>query len=270
MKQCILFCTALLLLMISCKKESTSPDFVDMPVVAAYLRVGDTARLNVSRLTPFATNATYSSDDINHLQIAITSNSVTYQLQATGNGNYIASNPLLKIDQASGYSLSFNYNGKNVSAYTTIPTKPTGFTESVNSFTLAKITPTTSFSSISFPDPVTLTWTNNDNSYYLIVVENMEAYPDTINTKNPTQATRIFKNPPVQTNTYQLRSNQFHFFGQHRIILYHLNADYAALYINNNNSSNNLTNTQSSVTNGTGIFTGINADTLLFQVYKSP
>jgi hypothetical protein len=52
------------------------------------------------------------------------------------------------------------------------------------------------------------------------------------------------------------------------LILYHLNADYAALYNDTGNSSQNLTNPTTNIENGLGIFTGINADTLLLNVIK--
>ena len=256
----------ILIAMASCKKESTNPEFEDKPVIAGYLTVGDTARLNISRLTPFAGNAQFSADNINALQVFINANNTTYQLQSTGNGNYIAGNPLLKIDPTFSYNLSLVFNGKNVTASTTIPTKPIGYTQSITSFSMTQITATTT-GFPSFPDPIKLTWTNSDNSYYLIVVENIEVSPEAINLKTDAP-TRIFKNSPLQTNTYEIRANQFHYFGNHRLILYHINADYAALYTNNNNSSNNLTNSQTSVNNGAGIFTGLNADTLYFKVLK--
>ncbi len=265
----IIYLFILVYLVGSCKKEATNPYFDDKPVVAAYLKEGDTARLNISRLSPFASNTTYSADDINALQIAMQVNDTgTYTLTALGNGNYKASNPLLKIKQGFQYSLRFNYNGKVVSASTTIPTKPTGFTLSVPSFSLTQITPTTPASSYSLlPDPLQITWANNDNSYYMILVENIETSPVLINTTTDGPV-RTFRNAPVQTNTYQVRPGQFHYFGWHRIILYHLNADYAALYSASNNNSNNLADSPSGISNGAGIFTGMNSDTLLFKVVK--
>lgn len=46
------------------------------------------------------------------------------------------------------------------------------------------------------------------------------------------------------------------------IILYHVLPDYASLYEENTTSSKNLTNPSTSITNGYGIFTGLNSDTL--------
>ncbi len=261
-----MICLILLAAFAACKKESTNPEFEDKPVIAAYLTVGDTARLNISRLTPFASNSQFSSDNINALQVFINTNNTSYQLQSRGNGNYVASNPFLKIDSSSTYNLSLVFNGKNVTASTTIPTKPKGYTQSATSFSMTQITATTT-TFPTFPGPIKLTWINSDNSYYLVVVENIEVSPEAINLKTDLP-TRIFKNTPLQTNTYDIRANQFHYFGNHRLILYHINADYAALYTNNNNSSNNLTNSQTSVNNGAGIFTGLNADTLYVKVLK--
>jgi hypothetical protein len=251
----------------ACKKEAANPEFIDKPVIESYLRSGDTARLNVSRLVSYSADAQYSSDNLDALQIFISTNNTSYQMQPKGNGNYIASNPLLKITAGSTYNVSFTYNGKSVSATTVVPPKPTGYAESVSSISLPQITTTSGGFGGTQPTPITLTWTNNDGSYYLVVVENIEINPVLINTTE-TGPSRSFRNSPIQTNTFQIRSRQFHYFGWHRIILYHLNPDYANLYGNSSNNSNNLTNTETGITNGTGIFTGINADTLMLNVIK--
>ena len=121
----------------------------------------------------------------------------------------------------------------------------------------------------AMPDPVKLTWTNGDNSYYMVVIENMETAPIAINDYgDKLPPGRFFRNAPTQTNQYEIQSMQFQYYGRHRLILYHLNADYAALYNDTGNSSQNLTNPTTNIENGLGIFTGINADTLLLNVIK--
>ena len=50
------------------------------------------------------------------------------------------------------------------------------------------------------------------------------------------------------------------------IILYHINPDLAALYEENDNTSQNISNPPSEINNAFGIFSGINADTLYIDV----
>jgi len=55
----------------------------------------------------------------------------------------------------------------------------------------------------------------------------------------------------------------------HRIILFHVLPDYASLYDEKISSSQNLTNPSTSITNGYGIFTGLNSDTLYIRVNEA-
>jgi hypothetical protein len=252
----------------SCKKEASSPEFVDKPVIQSYLQVGSVASVNVSRLIAFSSDAQFSSDNLDNLFITITANGTTYSLQPQGSGNYAANTPSLIITEGSTYNLNLVYNQKNVSATTVTPPKPTGYAESV---TTMSITPRHSGGGFSQgglnPDPVKLTWTNSDNSYYLVLAEVIDPNAKLIDTTAGAQP-RAFKGSPIQSNTSSIRSRQFQYYGMHRLILYHLNPDYANLYGNASNNSNNLTNSSTSVINGAGIFTGINSDTLLINILK--
>ena len=117
------------------------------------------------------------------------------------------------------------------------------------------------------PDPVELTWDNPDHDYYLAIVENVEATLDPIRDFGDNDPpSNIFRKSPTTAAATEIRSQEFQYFGTHRIILYHVLPDYAALYNESTTSSQNLTNPSTSITNGYGIFTGLNADTLFIEV----
>jgi len=63
-----------------------------------------------------------------------------------------------------------------------------------------------------------------------------------------------------------INAMEFEYFGTHRIIIYHVLPDYADLYEQNSTSSQNLENPSTSISNGYGIFTGLNSDTLYLEV----
>ena len=177
----------------------------------------------------------------------------------------------LVIAKIGTYALRFNYNGKPVTSSTSIPSKPIGYTQSVDTMTIAQKTGTIgsggggSGGGAYRPNPVQLNWTNTDASYYVVVVENIEVNPIAIDlTTDGTP--RIFRNQPTQGNQYQIQSRSFHYYGMHRLILFHLNPDYAALYNNNGTNSQTLTNPQTNLTNGLGIFTGLSTDTLMMKI----
>jgi hypothetical protein len=109
------------------------------------------------------------------------------------------------------------------------------------------------------PDPITVSWTNADASYYLIVVNVTDSDPDPINdVEDENRPDFAFRKEPNQSSETELSSRDFQYYGNHSIELYHLNPDYAALYNSNSTSSQNLTNPITNVENGLGIFTGIN------------
>jgi hypothetical protein len=255
---------------VSCSKETT-PAYEDKPVVESYLYTGDTLYVKVSRQVPFsAEDAVYSIDDINKLDITAKYNNTSYLLTAQGNGLYKAITPLLTVNQGDQYELEFSFNGKPVTASTLIPAKPMNYTQSVTEITIESFSGTPSGGTMpTFPDPVRLKWTTDDNSYYIVVIENIESNPQAINDfggKEPPG--NIFRSKPTQSNSYSIESMQFKYYGRHRLILFHINPDYASLYDDSGSSSQNLTSPSTTITNGLGIFTGVNSDTLMLKVKK--
>lgn len=256
----ILFWIGSQLLISSCEKQESAPVFEDIPVIEAYLHAGKNFELKVSRQIPFSSESDFSDDNLNQLSIIVNTQNQNYQLLSFGNGVY--QSEALIIDSDTEYKVAFSYNNKNVEAITNIPAKPSSFNISTNEITIK----TGTFPPV-MPDPIEVSWHNDDKSYYLIVVENIETDPEPINENGGGGMT--FRNEPTQSNNYQINSRSFAYNGTHRIILFHLNPDYAKLYDDSGNSSQSLTNPNSSIQNGFGIFTGINSDTLYLEVKKN-
>ena len=103
----------------------------------------------------------------------------------------------------------------------------------------------------------------------MIVVQNIETDPELIrDTSDDRFPSRVFRNEPSVINEYKINQGQLLYFGRHILLLYHLNPDYATLYAADDNSSQNLKNPSTNISNGFGIFTGISADTLYLDVIK--
>ena len=58
------------------------------------------------------------------------------------------------------------------------------------------------------------------------------------------------------------------YFGRYQVILYHVNQEFANLFDNPTMNSVNITEPPTNIENGLGIFTGISADTLYFELRK--
>lgn len=252
----------------SCKTEEIQLPFNDIPVVESYLIQTKPISVKISRKTPYDSNVALSSDNLDLLQVKIRHNDQVQILPPMGNGEY--RDDSFFPEEGVEYQLEFEYNNLAISSSTEILTKPENFKQSVTQIQMPGIDfSTRPPTRPAMPDPVRLSWTNNDNSYYMVVIENMESAPTAINDYGDREPPgRFFRNEPTQTNMYEIQAMRFQYYGRHRLILYHLNADYAALYHDTGNSSQNLTNPTTNIENGLGIFTGINADTLLLNVIK--
>jgi len=252
----------------ACTKSENS-EFTDTPVIESYLKPGDHPLIMISRQIPFSSTSYMSDDDINSLSILITNNNTSVNLTPIGEGKYIDSSIIISENER--YELSFIYNSKKVSAYTDIPSKPLHFTQSATSITIEDMNfsswpPTTM---PTRPDPISLTWDNGDASYYIVIIENMESTLTPIRDFGGNAPRgNMFRKPPTTSPGLEINSMEFQYYGNHRLILYHVFPDYASLYSDNLTSSQNLTNPSTSIINGYGIFTGLNSDTLYINVIK--
>lgn len=264
----IFVCILVLSVLVSgCYKENSTA-FTDFPVIEAYLVPGNSFVVQVSRQVPFLDNVSYSTDDIDNLVITIRHNNTDYLLEPLDSGKY--TNSLLNLKAGDEFNLSFTYDSRNVSAYTYIPVKPLHLSQSANKIYVPRMDSTSGPPIGTMSDPVEITWDNEDESYYLMVVENMEETLDPISDFGDEEPPgNRFRKSPTRSGSEMLRPFDFQYFGSHRIILFHVLPDYATLYDQNSSSSLNLTNPSTSITNGYGIFTGLNSDTLYIQVKES-
>ena len=247
--------------MMSCQTIEVDTSGENKPVVEGYLAAGHPVEVKVTSEVLFTESDTVRV--INGLNLKVSLEGKSYPLLQDATGLYRAASVLVK--QGMAYSISFDYGGKSIVSSTIIPPRPANFKASDSTIVIPTFNSSAFTGFPKFPNPITLTWDNPDESYYLVVVKNIETKPNPINT-GTVDRVFVFRSNPLQSNTFQIRSRQFQYYGRHWIILYKINAEYAALYQNNGNSSLNIKTPYTNVTNGLGIFTGINADTLKIRV----
>lgn len=244
------------------------PEYNDRPVVEAYLANGYAPVVKISRQGSVSSSVSYGTDSIPLLQVFITEGSNSHQLVYADS---VFTDNTFTIQAGKTYTLKFLYNNKEVSAATTVPASPEGFGQSATSVSLTKID--SNFVPggvmITMPEPVRLGWLNPDDTYYMLVATNLEETKELVRDTTKFQIPAAsFRNEPSITDSTQINPMRLEYFGRYRLVLYHLNDEYAALYISNSNSSTNLTSPSTNISNGFGIFTGISADTLYLQVDK--
>ncbi|MCX6272328.1 MAG: DUF4249 family protein [Bacteroidetes bacterium] len=265
MKKYILFIFLLItgIFLISCEKKAKNPEFIDYAVVEAYLHNGSFLKVSIGRQIMYSSDAFYSADNLDSLVLTLVAGDSTYILKPVGDGVYIDSTHF--IEEGVTYTLSFSFNDQLVTASTTIPSKPTNYTQSATTISV----PDMSSGGIpsGMPEPVELSWDNSDQSYYMVVIENIEDNPTGIHEEGDDgPPPQVFRNAPMQNSSYMLSPMSFWYYGTHRLILFHMNPEYAALYDENGNTSQNICTPSQTIQNGLGIFTGINSDTLWIEV----
>ncbi|MBA4853290.1 DUF4249 family protein [Emticicia sp. BO119] len=278
----ILFILLIQTFISSCTDTNDVVNPGEKPIVEAYLAPGHSVSLKVFTEIPYAETSEGVSEPIDGLTIKITgSNGKIFSLKSIGSGLYTSDSNEIIEGAPSKYKMEFEYKGRIVSAETEIPEKPAGFNISTHQIYRTQV----DLSNGGFPGgpgggfggidntPVELSWSNPENVYHFIAVENTEKEPQQIiipPTGSEFPAFRFrFTNEPLLGTHNNIQPQSLEYFGNYDVILYRINPDYSALYQSSGTTTQNLSTPPSSITNGLGIFTGINADTLKLNVGKN-
>lgn len=265
---------------LSCTEINNVVNPGDKPILEAYLAPDATVSMKVFTEIPYLEDDSAFSQAIEGLIITITSDEGTaFNLQDKGNGNYESIEKLGSAE--SNYSMSFQHNGRTISANTSLPPAPVNFQSDTLTIYRTELDLSGGFTGrppglgngATNQSPLTLTWDNPDNVYHFIAAEYLESSLDPVvtfptNTDGFTRPPQRFNNEPILGEVNNLQAQQFEYFGTYAIILYRLNPDYALLYENSGSTTQNIATPVSTISNGLGIFTGVNADTLYLEVKR--
>jgi hypothetical protein len=254
----IIILTFMIFGLISCEKDEDVAEY-ERPVVEAYLVPGKALKLKVYYQKYLEDTLSYGYV-ISGLSVKITEGTHTITLTEGKPGTYNYSDTTF-IQENKKYTMTFTFLEKEINASTVVPSKPVNFSASSNQQQVPEMsfggTPTV-FS------PVTFTWTNPNDGYYMISFQNVSQYPKSIS-RNPSLNTEVLVN---QVSTYATDQMNFNYTGPHKVILFHINKEYSDAMIASGRNSLNLTNPATNITNGLGIFTGLTPDSLDLYVYQ--
>ena len=264
MKNLVITISLSVLLFQSCN-EVVEPETNDPRVVVeAYLHAGEPVRIEISKEILFKREESDSIFYVSDLDVSVSNGDDTFLLTDEGNGIYTHPH---EIDPSKFYSLDFIFDGQSIASGTSIPSKPTGFEAADTDIEVQPFTgggpPSGGTGSTS--ESLELTWDNFDFSYYIVVVTNLETNPVAINTSGFSRPS--FRSEPLVSDNYEVRSIDFQYYGNHSVILYKVNPEYAALYEDPGDNTLTIKTPFSNIQNGLGIFTAINSDTLYVNVH---
>lgn len=243
-------------------------------VLSGYLYSGNVIdSILISQSNSYRGDGIYRT--IDDLEVIVSDGDNDYLLNFIGNGYYQSKE--MKVLPGRDYTINFAWQGVNVSASTHIP-EPNGAEISDTIIYREQVTGSGGFRPGSFerPDPIEVSWNNPDGDYYFVQVENIEDNAEYIFTffqeliaQGDTIGRPSFRTRPEIIDFYAIDSfNDLQQYGKHRVVVYRLNSEYAALYEQLGNSSISISSPPTNVVNGLGIFTGISTDTLFFEIRK--
>lgn len=247
---------AAIIMLAACKKQS-SVDVTERPVVIAYLAPGQPVSVKVYNQKGLSDTATYGAA-ITGLSLSLSNGSLSVALTENGSGNYVYNNTSF-LAPGKTYTLKFSYLSQDVTATTTIPAKSTSYTASRTTINI----PATTTNGPGATDSIAVTfkWSNPDSVYHLIVFKNDDNSPYNLHPQR--NAPVNFTIDAKTTDHYDVYYRTFNYLGVYRAILYSVDKAYGDILSSNaNTSSQRLANPPGNITNGYGIFAGMQADTI--------
>ena len=241
----------------------------------AYLFAGASVdHIQLSSLIPFGADSTLQLPDWSQIQPIVEYQGEEFPLSLIpgDTGRYAYDGNDLPIVEGESYLFSLEYNGETLRSTTLVPPKPAAPILSSNSIGRTQIDFSQGPGGLGpgqgNEDPLEISWDNPNADYYYILVENIESNPEAVILNPPFERNFSFVNEPTQNNIEFIEPRMLEFFGTHRVILYRVSEDYAALYENREQDSRSLNEPFSNIENGLGIFTALNSDTVYFELVK--
>jgi uncharacterized protein DUF4249 len=247
----------LLFLAAACKKDSASASYSALPVVEGYLMPNKIVEVKVSLQKALVDTNAYGTP-VSSLTLTISDGSSTKTLTEDKAGHYIL-NDLTFIKTGGSYTLSFSYNDLPVSATTSIPEQPSGILSSADTVVIPKMTFGTTETAFI---PVYIRWNNPASANHIVVFRYMETFKSLISSRFNSDTVSSVEVNAVKAAEFELTARTFKYYGNYKVIVTRVNQEYLDMLNNTSKSSQNLTNAPTNVTNGLGIFTGMQSDTL--------
>lgn len=257
----------LILLALASCEAIPETEFTDRPVVCCYLSTGESPVLTVQKLIPFQSDAQFSDEDVNDLDITITDETAgkDYLLAGRGDGKY--ANTALIVQSGHEYSLSFDYDGVPVTAVTTVPSAPEEVTFSSTQIEVMGFQPPQPMSKAP-GGGIEISWKNDEGEYYIVEGKTSSTNPVMDVEDDEDMPVKSFKLNYTQGTSATLSSSDFNYYGAYHISVIHVNQEYAVMSQGGSTSSTTLVDVKGNINGGYGIFTGISSVTRTITVAK--
>lgn len=267
------YITALLLLIftIGCEENVSTEINKDIVVVQGFVYANQPITdISLTEVLPLGSEDTLAPP-ISNAEVFITKGDDKYLLieNSEKKGYYFYPANDLSVNTGDQLSLEVSVNNQTLFAETTVPPKPINIKIDSDTLVIPEIAEGVGMRFL--PDleeySINLTWDNFDESYYYVVIENIEENPVPIDLQFGKFASRFISEPSVSSE-YRVSFRTVTHLGKHLMILYRVNQEYVDLYESRDQDSRNLNEPLTNIENGLGVFSAFASDSVYFYVIK--
>lgn len=203
---------------------------------------------------------------ISDAAVTLERNGVAYSLTSDPSrpGYYVYTGSDLQVGGGDQFSLRVVRGDVELSATTTVPSRPQAITVSTDTLPVSLRTMFGDFKQVYSADSVVVRWAGTENDLYYTVTRCIEAVPQVIATD--TLRRFEFVSQPTSQLQYRVQVQNIRYKGAYRIYVYRVNQEYADLYRSRQQDTRTLNEPLTNVRNGLGVFSAFASDSVNFYV----
>jgi hypothetical protein len=255
----------MIILLWGCTEDSPFIPDNKLVVVQAYLYADEpVSDIRLTTTLPIDAD-TGKAPPINNADVTLIKDGQRFLLSASpgDSGYYHYEGSDLTVNADDIFNIEVNYEDEIISAETTVPEAPVGMALSDTILSIPNY-----YRPIEMTKEITLSWSNENEQLYFVVIENIDENPDEILTFMPSRGGKKMISLPTNRDYYTINFRSVSYRGKHRVKLYRINQEYADLYLSRQQDSRDLNEPLTNIQNGLGIFSAFNSDSLFFTVTR--
>ena len=257
---------------IGCSTETSTGPSEELIVVRGYVYANEPVwDIQVTQTLELG-SADSTAPPINDAKVILSRGDNFYELVASAgdSGYYHYAGENLTINTNDEIEIHVTFGEHLATGSTTVPIPPSGISLEKDKIYVPTFTG-------GFPGgggfdresmEMTVTWDEDPEALFYVVVENVEENPVEIETGFKGGGKRRLVFPPTNRNEYRINAMMMTHYGKHIVRVYRVNQEYADLYGSREQDSRELNEPLTNINGGLGIFSAFNSVSAPFWVLE--
>jgi hypothetical protein len=265
-----------LILTLGCHTDSPLAPDKSQVVVRGYLYAGEAVQdIRLTGTLPLGSDDTVAPP-INSAQVSLFKAGNKYDLVASAgdSGYYHYPGADLTVVPGDEFQIQVSYENRLITATTTVPPAPQEVTISKSTLQLPDFDTMfemrekgISMDSIRALTSLSVSWQDETDALYYVVVKNLEDNPVSSDTQFR-GGPRTIISQPRPGGEYHINAMMVTHYGKHEVRIYRVNQEYADLYQSRNQDSRDLNEPLTNIQNGLGVFSAFSSKTAYFTLLQ--